>query len=69
MPIPPSILIRHKKIADHYQVDYVLTYAQVITPIQNGEPVLKIDMEMPIRIRGHFFDGKTVCVLEKKTEK
>jgi len=35
-----------KKIADYYQTDYILTYKQITTPIQDGEPVLKIEMEL-----------------------
>ena len=35
-----------KKIADYYQTDYILTYNQITTPLQNGEPVLKIEMEL-----------------------
>lgn len=35
-----------KKIADSYQVDYILTYNQITTPIRNGEPVLKIEMQL-----------------------
>jgi hypothetical protein len=35
-----------KKIADHYHLDYILTYKQITTLIQNGEPVLKIEMQL-----------------------
>jgi hypothetical protein len=35
-----------KKISDYYQTDYILTYKQISTPLQNGEPVLKIEMEL-----------------------
>jgi hypothetical protein len=35
-----------KKIADYYQTDYILTYKQIATPMQDGEPVLKIQMEL-----------------------
>lgn len=35
-----------KKIADYYQTDYILTYKKITTPIQDGEPVLKIEMEL-----------------------
>jgi hypothetical protein len=34
-----------KKISDYYQTDYILTYKQITTPLQNGGPVLKIEME------------------------
>lgn len=35
-----------KKIADYYQMDYILIYKQITTPIENGEAVLKIEMEL-----------------------
>lgn len=35
-----------KKLSDYYQTDYILTYKQITTPLQNGEPVLKIEMEL-----------------------
>jgi hypothetical protein len=35
-----------KKIADYLEDDYILTYKQITTPIQNGEPVLKIEMQL-----------------------
>lgn len=35
-----------KKLSDYYQTDYILTYKQITTPIQNGEPVMKIEMEL-----------------------
>jgi hypothetical protein len=34
------------KISNYYEVDYVLSYRQISTPIENGEPVLKIEMEL-----------------------
>ena len=35
-----------KKISDYYNTDYILTYKQITTTLQNGEPVLKIEMEL-----------------------
>ena len=34
------------KISKYYEADYVLTYRQISTPIENGEPVLKIEMQL-----------------------
>ncbi len=35
-----------EKIARYYEVDYVLTYKQITTPVESGEPVLKIEIEL-----------------------
>lgn len=35
-----------KKIADYYQTEYILTYKQITTPVQGGELVLKIEMQL-----------------------
>jgi hypothetical protein len=35
-----------KKIADYYRTDYILTYKQITTSMKDGEPVLKIEMEL-----------------------
>jgi hypothetical protein len=34
------------KIANYYQTDYILTYKQITTPIQDGDPILKIEMQL-----------------------
>jgi hypothetical protein len=34
------------KISTYYEADYVLTYKQITTPIENGEPVLKIETQL-----------------------
>ena len=33
-------------IANYYQVDYILIYKQITTPIKDGEPILKIEMQL-----------------------
>jgi hypothetical protein len=35
-----------KKNADYYEADYILTYKQITTPVQEGEPVLKIETQL-----------------------
>jgi len=35
-----------EKISNYYDADYVLTYKHITTPIENIEPVLKIEMQL-----------------------
>lgn len=35
-----------ERVTNYYEVDYVLSYKQITTPIENGEPVLKIETEL-----------------------
>ena len=35
-----------ERVANYYEVDYVLSYKQITTPIENGEPILKIETEL-----------------------
>lgn len=34
------------KISNYYEVDYILTYKKITTPIENNEPVLKIEIQL-----------------------
>lgn len=47
------------KISNYYEADYVLTYRQITTPIENAERVLKIEMEL--------FAQKESKIIFKKT--